>query len=357
MTATRKWAIALLGLVLTLSACSKKEDAPLPTVTSGASPSAGNKLSYVYIPKQTGNPYFDSVDKGLDAACKEIGAPYKMTGPATADATSQVPFIQDQVQAGVKVLVLTPNSPDALNSYLDDARAKGVKIITVDADLTGNESHRDAAVNSTDQDKIGPSQIELLGSMINYEGNFAILSATTDAPNQNYWIKGMIETLKDPKYAKMHLVDTVYGDDQPEKSRKEAEGLLTKYPDLKGILAPTSVGVEQAAKAIEAAGVYPGGPNAKNGGVVVTGLGTPNQMRDYINRNIISAVALWDPGQMGRVAAYLGKGLADGTITAAPGNTFTIPGSDEKFTFSKTNGVNAGPPLTFRKDNIGNFNF
>jgi hypothetical protein len=170
-----------------------------------------------------------------------------------------------------------------------------VKIISVNQDMPGSESHRDACVLPTDFDKVGASQIELLGSLINYDGNFAILSATTDAPDQNYWIAGMKEALKDPKYAKMKLLEIVYGDDKPEKSRKEADGLLTKYADLRAILAPTSVGVEQAAKAVQSRGVYPGGANAASAGggkgVVVTGLGIPNQMRGYLKEGVITKVA------------------------------------------------------------------
>ena len=74
-----------------------------------------------------------------------------------------------------------------------------------------------------------------MGSLIGYEGEIAILSATTEAPDQNKWIVGMNETLtSDPKYAKMKLVATVYGDDQPEKSTTEMEALLSNYPEPQG---------------------------------------------------------------------------------------------------------------------------
>jgi rhamnose transport system substrate-binding protein len=208
----------------------------------------------------------------------------------------------------------------------------------------------------TDFDKLGASQIELLGSMINYEGKFAILSATTDAPNQNYWIAGMKEALKDPKYSKMELADIVYGDDKPEKSRKEAESLLTKYPDLRGILAPTSVGVEQAAKTIEASGVYPGGPNAKGAGVVVTGLGTPLQMKSYLDKGIIQKVALWSPPDEGCVTAYLAASAAQGKVKLEAGQSFDVPNLGSR-TLGKNNVVITGPPVVFTKDNVGQYQF
>jgi rhamnose transport system substrate-binding protein len=310
----------------------------------------------VFIPKSMGIAYYEKMYPEFERACKELGLEFKVVGPATTDATSQIPIIKDQVQQGVKVILLAPNSADALNPTLDAARARGVKVISINQEMPGSEDHRDACVLPCDFDKVGPSQIELLGSLISYEGDFAILSATTDATDQNYWLKGMHETLKDPKYAKMKLVATVYGDDQPEKARKEAEGLLTKHPGLRAILAPTSVGIEQAAKAVQARGIYPGGSNAANGGVVVTGLGNPLLMRGYLKDGVIQKFALWDPPREAYVAGHLAAGLVKGTIQLGEGKTFKA-GDLGEFKFGKQNVVITGEPLVFTKDNVDQYQF
>jgi rhamnose transport system substrate-binding protein len=345
-------------LLAVLAGCQKR-DAAAPTASASA-PAAGTKIRVVYIPKNTGNPYFNGLIDGFTKGCAEQNVDFVFSGPATPDATSQIPFIEDQVQQGASVICISPNSVDALNAAFDAARAKGIKVICVNSDITGNESHRDAAVFPVDFARIGANQIELLGSQINYAGDFAILSATTDAPDQNFWIQGMKQALKDPKYAKMNLVDIVYGDDVPEKSRKEAEGLLTKYPNLRAILSPTTVGVEQAAKAVESAGVYPGGPNSSGAGggagVVVTGLGTPDQMRDYIDKGIIKSFALWSPPDEGYLASYFAAGVATGKIPLTAGTTFTVPGLGDR-TVAANGVVITGPPTVFTKDNIGNYHF
>ena len=317
----------------------------------------GGPIRVVFIPKSVGIAYYEAMYPEFERAAKETGTEFEVVGPAKTDATSQIPIIKDQVQQGVSVILLAPNSVDALNPELDAARARGVKVISVNQEMTGNEQHRDACVLPTDFDEVGPSQIRLLASLMNNEGKFAILSATTDAPDQNYWIKGMREELKDAKYAKMQLVDLVYGDDQPEKARKEADGLLTKHPDLRAILAPTSVGLEQAAKAVQARGVYPGGPNASaGGGVIVTGLGNPNLMRGYLKDGVMEKFALWDPPREACVAGHLAAGLAKGTITLGEGKTFAVPGVGE-FTFKKDNVVITGGPLVFTKENVDQFQF
>jgi len=326
-------------------------EAPAAATEAPAAP-----IKIVYIPKNTGNPYFDSIIRGFEQACLELGCEFTTTAPATAEATSQIPFVEEQIQRGVDVLAISPNSPDALNEVFDKASAAGITVLIVNSDIPGSEDHRDAAILPMDFDITGSSQVELMGSLIDYKGKVAILSATADAPDQNYWIEGMKKALTDPKYAEMELVGVVYGDDDPQKSLTECEGLLSKYPDLRGIIAPTTVGVAAAGQCVEAAGVYPGGANAVGGGLQVTGLGTPNQMRAFITSGVVQAFALWSPYDEGYLAGYLGVGLAKGEVTAAEGGKFTVPNLGER-EFRANNVVITGPPTVFTKDNIGNFDF
>jgi len=196
-------AVCLLGLIL-LGACEKRQ-----ARVSTSQPAPTGPLRIVFIPKSMGIAYYEQMYPEFERGCRELGAEFDKVGPAKTDATSQIPIIKDQVQQGARVILLAPNSADALNPELDAARARGVKIISVNQDMPGSESHRDACVLPTDFDKVGPSQIELLASLMPEGGKFAILSATTDAPDQNFWIAGMREALKDPKYAKLQLVDVV----------------------------------------------------------------------------------------------------------------------------------------------------
>lgn len=311
---------------------------------------AQDPVNIVYIPKNTGNPYFDSLVAGFEDACKEINCTFSQAAPATAEATSQIPFITAQIQRGVDVITISPNSPDALNQVLDRARSRGILVLAVNGDLVDNEDHRDAAILPVDFTKTGPGQVELLGSMIDYEGEIAILSATTDAPDQNAWIGAMVETLKnDPKYAKMTLVATVYGDDEPQKSTTEAEALLQTYPNLRGIISPTTVGVAAAAQVIQSAG--------KAEQVKLTGLGTPNQMRPFIKDGTVEAFQLWSPYNEGWLAAHFAVGLKNGEIANEVGGTFEVPNLGE-VTILEKNVMNTQPELTtFDSDNIDDFDF
>lgn len=319
-------------------------------LTVATTAAAADPVSIVYIPKNNGNPYFDSIVKGFQDGCKALGCTFTTVGPATAEATSQIPFVTAQVQRGVNVIAISPNSPDALNAVFDRARSRSTLVLSVNSDMPGNESHRDAAILPVDFSKTGPSQVELLGSQIGYEGEIAIVSATTDAPDQNVWIAAMKDTLAtNPKYSKMKLVKVAYGNDDPQKSTTETEALLAAYPNLRGIIAPTTVGVAAAAQVVETA--------RKADKVKVVGLGTPNQMRRFIENGTVQAFQLWSPYNEGLLAAHLAVGIKSGKIRNAPGTTFDVPGLgsvriDEKSV------IRTQPDLTtFDRRNIGNFDF
>ena len=122
---------------------------------------AADAVKIVYIPKNTGNPYFNSIIKGFEDGCKKLGCEFTTVAPASAEATSQIPFVTAQVQRGVEVIAISPNSPDALNQVFDRAREKGIKILIVNSDVPGNEGHRDAAILPTDFSSVGKQQVEL----------------------------------------------------------------------------------------------------------------------------------------------------------------------------------------------------
>ncbi len=254
-----------------------------------------------YIPNNMGNPYWEAIEAGFQEAFEELGSDkfdFTFTGPAEATATSQIEYVEAAVQNGADIVFVGANSEDAMNATFDEAREAGTKIYIINQDIPGSEDHRDCAIMPCDFSTVGVAQVELLGSLIDYEGQIAILSATTDAPDQNTWIDGMKEELENnEKYANMELVDVVYGDDQPDKSTTEMEALLANYPDLRGVISPTTVGVCASAKVIQTQGVADK--------VCLVGLGLPSEMQEFVEDGTVEAFQLWNPPYEGYLAAYV----------------------------------------------------
>jgi len=303
-------------------------------------------LKIAFVPKQINNPYEVTADNGGLAAIKEFGGDGKVVGPSDAGASSQVQYINTLTTQRVNAIVVAANDPNALVPYLKRAMSNGIKVVTFDSDTA--PAGREIFVNQANAEGIGRGQIQLVAKLMGNEGEFAILSATPNATNQNTWIKWMKEELKKPEYAKMKLVKIAYGNDDDQQSFVETQGLLQAYPNLKAIVAPTSVGLAAAARYISS--------SPSKGKVAVTGVGTPNQMREFVKNGTVKAFQLWDPGQLGYLAAYAAANLASGAIAGKPGETFEA-GKLGKRTIGKDGEVILGPPTTFDASNIDQFNF
>ncbi len=309
-------------------------------------PATGGGATFALVPKNLGNPYFDTANKGAQEAAKELGVTVTYTGPATADATQQIQVINSLIAQHVSGLAVSADDSDALVSVGKTAMDQKIPVVSWDSAIAAGG--RNVHINQANSEDIGRSEVQLLSKLLGGKGKIAILSATSTAPNQNEWIKWMKDELTKPENSGLELVATVYGDDQDEKSYTEAQGLMQTYPDLKGIISPTTVGIAAAAKAVT--------DGNKIGQVLVTGLGTPNQMRAYVKSGASPAFELWNPGDLGYLAIQTLNAISTGKIAGKPGDTFTA-GKLGSYTIDPDGNILLGKPTVFDKTNIDNFDF
>lgn len=302
-------------------------------------------VTITMLPKNLGNPYFEASTAGAQEAAGELSATVEEVGPDTASPDAQVPFINTAAQQGVSALVVSANDPTAIGDALEEARSAGTKVVTFDSDT--EPQFRDVFVNQASPEGIADKQLELVAEQIGGEGEIAILSASANATNQNAWIALMEEKLASD-YPDIELVETVYGDDDDQTSFDKTAALLQSHPDLKGIVSPTTVGIAAAAR-------YVSTSEAK-GKVAVTGLGTPNQMREYVEDGTVEAFALWNPADLGYLATHAAAALAVGDITGEEGDTFEA-GRLGEFTVGADGEVLLGEPFVFDESNIADFDF
>lgn len=335
-------AAAAVAAALVLTGC-----ADTGSSGGGATAEGGGdaNLAITFLPKSIGNPYFDTSSKGGQAAVTELGGTFAEVGPAESGPEAQVSYINTATQQGVGALVVSANDPKAICDALDEARAAGVKVVTFDSDT--NPECRDLFVNQATADGIAKAQVELIAEQIGGAGEIAIVSSTANATNQNLWIETMEEMLA-ADYPDITIVDIVYGDDDEQISFDKTAAVLQSHPNLKGIVSPTTIGISAAARYLSTSDY--------KGKVALTGLGTPNQMREYIADGTVTAFALWNPEDLGYLSAFAAAALINGDITGAEGDTFEA-GKLGKFTVGADATVLLGDPYVFDKDNIGDFDF
>jgi len=338
----KKVLITMMALTLslsTLAGCSTKAPGD-PAKT----PVAAGKAKYAIIVKNTGNPYNEKEMEGYKKAIAEIGGETILKAPDQPTAEAQIQMIQELIAQKVVSIAIAANDPDALQPALKKAMDAGIKVISLDSAV--NAQSRLVHVNQADPNAIGRVEIETIAKMIGGKGEIAILSATSQATNQNSWITVMKKTLEDPKYKDIKLVKVAYGDDLRDKSVSETEALLKTYPNLKGIVAPSTVAVAAAAKVLTDKGL--------KGKVQLTGLGLPSEMADYITSGVSTAVHLWNPMDVGYLAGYASDALVKGTITGKAGDKFKAGTLGEKTVITVGDGteIMLGDPFEFNAGNI-----
>ncbi len=332
----------IVFLVLVLASCGGSTSGG----STGGSNGGGNNLNIAFLPKAINNPYFDSAANGGKSAAGELKGSFKQVGPSTASASEQVTWINNLTEQHVNAIVVSANDPNALAPALKQAMAQGIKVVSYDSDVAPDA--RQVFVSQANSEDIGRIEVQTLGKELNYTGQIAILSAASTATNQNAWIGFMKDELSKPQYKGMSLVKIVYGNDDDQTSFNDTLNLLQAYPNLKGIISPTTVGIAAAARAIESVN--------KGGKIALTGLGTPNQMRKYVKDGTVQQFALWDPGKLGYLAYYAAAALIQGKITGKQGESFSAGTLGTK-TIGANNVVVLGPPTIFDKNNIDQFNF
>jgi rhamnose transport system substrate-binding protein len=335
----RAAAVGTLLLVLAIGGCSRQGS----TAGGDTSGHAGATLRVALVAKSLGNGFFNAVDRGGDEAARELGSVQVIdTGPTSTTAEGQIDVINALIAQHVDAIAVSANDPDALVPTLKKALSRGIRVISFDSAVAsgGRLVHLAASSDAL----IGQTCLELAAAAAPAgHAQIAILSATPTSTNQNTWIGVMKAAL--PQYPQLELVATVYGDDLADKSYRETVALLKRYPDLKVIIAPTSVGIVAAAKAVEDEGVA--------GKVWVTGLGLPSELAGHVKAGSVKSFAIWNPVDLGYAAVQLATRIARGA-PAGPGTTISIGRLGEVHFDSNGSGP-MGKPFVYDQSNVMDF--
>ena len=311
-------------------------------VACGNNGGEAGEATYTIVCKDASNPYMLRMISGFEAACEALGVKSVTKSPESATVDGQITIVNELVAQGVKGIAIAANDAAALEATIQAATAQGIVVVTLDSDTKGSQMF----VNQAGVEQVAQVLVDSVYDMAGGEGEFAVLSASSTATNQNAWIAAMEEIIAaDEKYANLTWVETVSGDDEPQKSTDEAQSLMTKYPNLKVICCPTTVGVLACAQAVQNAG----------SSIKVAGLGLPSEMKDYVGDDkVCPYMYLWNPIDVGNCAAYMIDALAEGKVgeigtsfEAKNGTSYEVMAGDPA-----AKQIIVGPPFAFTGENI-----
>lgn len=322
---------------------------PLALAT-GAFALAGQAQAYTicFMPKFVGHPVFTLANQGAQEAGKELGDEVIYAGSTEINVSHQIEWIETCTKQGVDAIVLSALDPDAVVPALKAAAEKGIKVATWDSDV--QKGARQLFVSPPSPQKMGETFAELIGDAMNWEGEWAWLSSGPTVANQVLWIKMTEDYMAahPDKFAKMKNVATVYGESDDTKSYKAAEGVLARFPNLKGMIGPDAAAAPAGARAIQDAG--------KCGEVWLTGSALPNAMRTFVKDGCVKSFFLWDFVDFGYLTIQAVHALVAGDTTGAKGEVIKVGRMGER-TVGDDGTIVIGDPLIMDVNNVDKYDF
>jgi rhamnose transport system permease protein len=311
---------------------------------SGAAskPATGRKPVIALMPKAKGDPYFVSCKQGADEAAKELGVELLWDGPTDLDPAKQNEVVEAWITRGVDVIAVSVENKEGISTVLRKARERGIKVLTWDAD--GEKDARDFLINQATPQGIGYTLADEAARILNNKGEFAIITASLSAANQNEWIKYIKERLAQ-KYPDLKLDAIQPSEGDRDRAFSETQTVLKVHPNAKLIMAIAAPAVPGAAEAVQQSGRQD---------VKVTGLSLPNMNKPYVHAGVVESVVLWNTVDLGYLTVYAANALSAGQLKRgdkelSAGRLGKIEVADDE--------VRLGAPFIFNKSNIDRFNF
>lgn len=310
--------------------------------TATGPPATGHKPVIALMPKAKGDPYFVSCKQGAEEAAKELGVELLWDGPTDLDPAKQNEVVEAWITRGVDVIAVSVENKVGISTVLRKAREKGIKVITWDADAEPDA--RDFLINQATPQGIGYTLTDEAARILNNKGEFAIITASLSAANQNEWIKFIKERLAQ-KYPDLKLVAIQPSEGDRDRAFAETQTVLKVYPNVKLVMAIAAPAVPGAAEAVQQSG---------RKDVKVTGLSLPNMNKPYVHAGVVESVVLWNTLDLGYLTVYAANSLITGELKQTDkelraGRLGTVEVADGE--------VRLGAPFIFNKDNIDRFNF
>jgi len=299
-----------------------------------------------FLPKLDTDPYFKVAQQGAEEAAKEIGGKAIQVAPSQATAEAQIDFINSLVTQKVGVIAISANDANAVAPALKRAAQQGVKVVSYDSDVAGDA--RAIFVNQAKGDSLAEMMLESAYNLMGGEGDFAILSSTPTATNQNAWIDFMKKKMAaEPKFSKMKLVQVAYGEESEQVNQQQALALVQAFPDLKAIIVPAGIGLPAAARALEEAGLM--------GKVKLTGLAPATLISKYIKDGSAQDI-WWNVSDLGYLTYQTAQALAQCKITGKEGEKFKA-GRLGEYTIGAGGELVLGPAKIVTPENLAEFKF
>ena len=309
---------------------------------AAAASAPAKRLTVAMMPKAKGDPYFVSCRKGAEEAARELGVDLIWDGPTDLDPVKQTEVVEGWITRGVDVIAVSVENKVGISSVLKKARERNIRVLTWDADA--QEDARDFFINQATPQGIGHTLTDEAARILGGKGEFAIITASLSAANQNEWIKHIKSRLAE-KYPDLKLVAIQPSDGDRDRAFAETQTVLKVHPNVKLIMGIAAPAVPGAAEAVKQSG---------RKDVKVIGLSLPNLCKPYVHDGVIESVVLWNTLDLGYLTVYAANELGAGKLKRGAGD---LKAGKLGVIQVREADVLLGAPFIFNKANIDRFDF
>lgn len=304
-----------------------------------------NKLRIAFVPQLIGIPYFSAMEEGGKRAAAQFGnGEFMYVGATTASSTEQNRLIENLITQKVDAISVSVLDP-SINAVLKKAKDAGIKVYTSDSDSP--DSVREVYVAQATDELLGRVLIDRLAMQIDNSGQIGIISGESTAVNLNSWI-GYMKKEVEERFPNIEIVDVRFtSGGSSEDALKQAQELMTRYSEIKGLIAVASTTVPGVARAVEQAN--------KTGSIAVIGYGSPNTVRPYIKSGVMKESILWDPEALGFLTYWAGMKLVQGEEFEQENKIEGL--KDPVRYYSDKKILLLGDPLIIDANNVDSYNF
>ncbi|MCC8108958.1 MAG: substrate-binding domain-containing protein [Planctomycetes bacterium] len=325
-------------------------------------------ITVVFVPKLTGNAFFESANDGAQAYAAKHGFTVKYDGSPEAAVANQVTVINNAIQQGMDAICVSSLDVTGLDDVMRSAMDAGLAVTTWDSDVSGDA--RTVMVSQGTPDILGKMLVEMGVKSLTSRGKdpkkdaikYAWHYSQSTVTDQNSWRVAGEAYIREnyPNWVNL-APSNYYSEQDAEKAISVGESVLTAHPDIDLVICNDSTALPGQCQAAQNLG-----KTAKD--VTITGFAAPNSIKDYCRAGVIERWGLWDCQVQGALGCYLAYYLASGnTITVGDkidvpeiGVVEVLPNTvlDPNAYTAPDSGVVLLPERTeFTKENMDKYNF
>jgi simple sugar transport system substrate-binding protein len=309
------------------------------------SPQPG-EIRIVTVVKRTGIVWFERMEQGIKQFAARTGVDATMTGAADADPQKQAEIIRKLIAEKPAAITVVPNSPEALEDVLKQAREAGIKVVTHEA---SNQVNTDVDIEAFDNLAFGAHLMDELASCMGGRSKYVAFVGHVTARSHMRWATAAYDRAKQ-KYPNIEPIsEPVETGEDLEAAYQRARKLLARYPDLRGFEGSSVVDVAGIGRAVREAG--------RQSTTCVMGTSLPSVAGEFLNVGAVDKIFLWDPVIAGQAQDKLALMLIKGE-KVGPGLDLGLPGySNLKRIAGTPHGLAGSGWIAIDKANISEYQF